>query len=199
MASHFQGFFLCWCSYFTSEGSQGVAGTHGLAQLKNKEGKGEWFRDGTLKTDLFQPLPWKGEGELHRAQLKLGGNPIFPELQQPLYHTPAFSSTLIKQFPPAAPHSSVHIPKPWSPVPWGIQGMFSRQRQGWEQPHRTSQTSCASAVTTADKVITPLQPGNVKSTGLHCCQCCWLQVNYQILNSHGREPPANRSATNLLH
>lgn len=115
MASHFQGFFLCWCSYFTSEGSQGVAGTHGLAQLENKEGKGEWFRwDGTLKTDLFQPLPWKGEGELHRAQLKLGGNPIFPELQQPLYHTPAFSSTLIKQFPPAAPHSSVHIPKPWS-------------------------------------------------------------------------------------
>lgn len=69
-----------------------------------------------------------------------------------------------------------------------------------EQPRGTSH-SRTTVVTTADKVITatPLETGNLKSTGLHCWECCWLRVNYQILNSRGRESPANRSTTNLPH
>lgn len=120
MASHFQGFFPCCCSYFTSEGSQGAAGNSGTGTTEEQRGKGERFGlDGTLKTDLFQPLPWKGEGKFHRTQLKLGRNPVFPELQQCLYRTLVFSSTLIKLFSPkqAAPRSSPHITKSLSPLP----------------------------------------------------------------------------------
>lgn len=52
MASHFQGFFLCCCSYFTSEGSRGAAGNSGTGTTGEQSGKGEWFGlDGTLKTD----------------------------------------------------------------------------------------------------------------------------------------------------
>lgn len=184
----------CWNSWTGTTGEQ--------------RGKGEWFGlDGTLKTYLFQPLPWKGKGKFHRTQLKLGRNPIFPELQQSLYHTLVFSSTLIKLF---FQNSSSTLPCAHYQILISCATEGSREcspglwRQRWaelrEQPHRTSH-SCTSVVTTADKVITPtpLETGNLKSTGLHCWECCWLRVNYQILNSHGREPPANSSTTNLLH